>query len=110
MKRGDVVTVAMPGDYGKPRPAVIVQSDRVAMVDSLLVCPFTSEIQDAPLYRIDVLPDAANGLKRPSQLMVDKIAPAPRGKIGRLTGRVNTDTLDRLGTAIALVTGLLDEA
>lgn len=110
MKRGDVVTVAMPGDYGKPRPALIVQSDRVAAVDSLLVCPFTTDSQDAPLYRIDVLPNAANGLKRPSQLMVDKIAPAPRHKIGRVLGRVDDDTLDRLSGAIALVTGLLDEA
>ncbi len=110
MKRGDVVTVAMPGDYGKPRPGLVIQSDLVAAVDSLLVCPFTSDIQDAPLYRIDVPPDAANGLKRPSQLMVDKIAPAPRHKIGPVAGRVDAETLDRVGIAIAMVTGLLDEA
>jgi len=104
------VIVAMPGDYGKPRPAVIVQSDNIVAVDSLLVCPFTSDLIDAPFYRIDVSPDAENGLKVPSQLMVDKIAPAPRHKIGTVVGRIDAATLDRLGGAIALIAGLLDEA
>ncbi len=27
MRRGDIVIVAFSGDFGKPRPAVIVQSD-----------------------------------------------------------------------------------
>ena len=27
IKRGDIVTCALSGDYGKPRPAVVVQSD-----------------------------------------------------------------------------------
>ena len=27
MRRGDILTVAAPGDYGKPRPAVLIQSD-----------------------------------------------------------------------------------
>ena len=27
MKRGDVVIVSAPGDFGKPRPAVVIQSD-----------------------------------------------------------------------------------
>ena len=108
MKRGDVVIVAIPGHYGKPRPAVIIQSDLIAAVDSLLVCPFSSDLQDAPLYRVDVAPDAENGLKVPSQLMVDKIAPAPRNKIGQVTGRIDKESLDRLTSAVAVVTGLLD--
>ncbi|MBW4051170.1 MAG: type II toxin-antitoxin system PemK/MazF family toxin [Proteobacteria bacterium] len=39
MKRGDVVTVAASGDYGKPRPAVIVQTNALpAAHASVIVC------------------------------------------------------------------------
>lgn len=31
MKRGDIITVALSGDYGKPRPAVVVQNDKVSL-------------------------------------------------------------------------------
>jgi hypothetical protein len=27
MRRGDLVVVSLPGDYGKPRPALVVQCD-----------------------------------------------------------------------------------
>jgi len=28
MNRGDFVTLAMQGDFGKPRPALVIQSDQ----------------------------------------------------------------------------------
>ncbi len=52
MRRGDVVLVAVPGDYGKPRPAVVIQTDLANETHaSFVVCPMTSYIQDAPLFR-----------------------------------------------------------
>ena len=108
MKRGDVVTVALRGDYGKPRPAVIVQSDLVAGTDSLILCPFTSDLQPAPLFRIDVEPTKANGLRLRSQLMIDKIAGTPRQKVGSAIGKLEADTMERLTEALALAIGLAD--
>ncbi|TMJ14740.1 MAG: type II toxin-antitoxin system PemK/MazF family toxin, partial [Alphaproteobacteria bacterium] len=35
MNRGDLVTVALPGAYGKPRPAVVVQADRFNQLGSI---------------------------------------------------------------------------
>ena len=64
MKRGDVVTVAAAGDYGKPRPAVIVQTDAFpASHASVVVCQMTSECSDAPDFRVTVDPTATNGLR-----------------------------------------------
>jgi len=71
VKRGDIVTVALSGDYGKPRPAVVIQSDWVDGTDSVLVCLFTSTLRDAPIFRLTVEPLPANGLKTVSQVMVD---------------------------------------
>lgn len=36
MKRGDVVTVVLPGAFGKPRPALVIQSDLFADHPSVL--------------------------------------------------------------------------
>ena len=84
MKRGDIVVVSAPGDYGKPRPAVVVQSDWLDGADSVLVALMTSALVDAPLYRLLIEPDAGNGLTAPSQVMVDEIVALPRAKCGRV--------------------------
>ena len=99
LKRGDVVRVA----EGKPRPAVIIQSDRLVTPDRVLICPLTSELIDAPLYRLTVAPDEANQLIAPSQLMVDQIGPARRARIDGVIGHLSDSDLMRLATAMALV-------
>jgi len=72
MKRGDLVTVALPGDYGKPRPAVVIQSDLFDAHPSVTILPVTSELREAPLFCVQVEPTWDNGLRRLSQVMVDK--------------------------------------
>src|SRR3546814_11387841 len=71
VKRGDIVAVSLQGDYGKPRPALIVQPNLLAELESLVICPITSAVRDAA-FRITVEPDHANGLRVLSQVMVDK--------------------------------------
>ncbi|NYT45855.1 type II toxin-antitoxin system PemK/MazF family toxin [Alcaligenaceae bacterium] len=83
--RGDLVTVSLQGDYGKPRPALIIQSSLLAELESVIVCPITSELRNA-LFRITIEPDLSNGLQALSQVMADKIAATiPRAKIGAAT-------------------------
>ena len=72
MKRGDIVAVSLQGDYGKPRPALIVQSNLLTELESVVLCPITSDVRDAA-FRITVDPDNANGLRVLSQVMVDKV-------------------------------------
>ena len=110
MRRGTVVTVALPGDYGKPRPAVVIQSKRLAATDSLLVCPLTSAQRDAPLYRLAVAPDAENGLRRASDVMVDKITAVRRARIGTPIGFLGTAHLLALDRMLALAVGIADRA
>jgi mRNA interferase MazF len=90
MKRGDVVLVSLPGEYGKTRPAVVVQNDEVAdILRSCTLLLMTSELVDGSLYRLTLVPTAENGLDRTTQIQVDKIVSPPktklRGPIGRLT-------------------------
>ncbi len=47
IRRGDLVRVSLRGDYGKPRPALVIQSDLFAELDSIVICPITSSIRDA---------------------------------------------------------------
>jgi mRNA interferase MazF len=107
MRRGDLVPVALPGDFGKPRPALIVQSDLFNETHpSLTVLPLTSEIRSAPQFRIVIEPSMTNGLRRISQIMVDKPMTFRRNKIGASFGRLDDETMLRVGRALAVWLGI----
>ena len=108
MKRGDIVTVAVAGDYGKPRPAVIIQSDWLDDTDSVLVCLLTTTPRDTPLYRLPVIPTPSSGLREPSQIMVDKIMAVRRDRCGSAIGRLGEAEIVSLGRMLALVVGIAD--
>lgn len=100
------MTVAVQGDFGKPRPAVVIQSDALAGTDSVLVCLLTSTLRDAPLFRLTVEPDAGNGLRVPSQVMVDKIMAVRRDRCGAAFGQLSDVALLSLNRLLALAVGL----
>ena len=107
MKRGDLVVVALPGDYGKPRPALFVQADLFNETHaSVTVVPVTSTIVDAPLFRFTVEPSPGNGLRSLSQLMVDKVTTVPRGRITQTIGRLEDDLVLPVSRALALWVGI----
>ena len=109
MRRGDVVVVAAPGDYGKPRPAVIVQTDAFPRAHaSVVVCQLTSEIVLAPEFRVTIDPSKTNGLLVRSQVMADKPVTVRRARIGQTIGRLDADDIGRLNVALAFVMGLAD--
>lgn len=85
------------GDYGKPRLAVIIQENLFNDTHaSILVCLLTTDIQDAPLFMLDIDPSDNNGLKRRSQIMVDKIVAMRRELISSTIGKIDDNTLTRI--------------
>jgi len=107
MRRGDLITVAMQGDYGKPRPALVLQSDYFDTHPSITVLPVTSELRDTPLFRITVEPSEANGLQKTSQVMVDKTMTIPRSKAGAAFGTLDKDTLVEIERSLAVFLGIV---
>jgi mRNA interferase MazF len=107
VKRGDIVLVAVQGDYGKPRPAVVIQSDLFNDTHaSILVCLISSDLQDAPLFRLDVSPNAQNGLRVPSQIMADKVVAVKREKLTQHIGSLDEKTMLQLNRSLALFIGI----
>lgn len=96
MRRGDIITVAGGVYAKKPRPALIVQDDRLDATDSLTVCPFTRTAVDAPLLRVPITADDQNGRDQDSFLMVDKITTVRRSYAGAVVGRLEATTLGRV--------------
>ena len=105
LRRGDVVTVALQGSYGKPRPALVIQSDFFDEHPSVTVLPITGELRRTPLFRIMVAPAEENGLRKPSQVMVDKAHTIPRSKIGKVVGRLTADQMLAVNRALAVFLG-----
>ena len=109
MKRGDVVTVAASGDYGKPRPAVIVQTNALPAAHAfVIVCQMTSDVVDAPDFRVTIEPTEKNGLRTRSQIMADKPVTIRRERVGRRIGSLDERDIARLNVALAFVVGLAD--
>lgn len=108
MSRGELVIVAAPGDYGKPRPAVIVQSNAIPESHaSIVICPMTSELAEAD-FRITIEPGPETGLRVRSQVMADKPVTVRRERVGQRIGRLGAADIARLNVALAFVLGLAD--
>ena len=100
------MTVVTSGDYGKPRPALIVQANAYADHPSVTILPLTSELQDAPALRIMVEPSETTGLRLRSQIMVDKATTIPRAKAGSRIGQLDQATLAEVSRALTAFLGI----
>jgi mRNA interferase MazF len=104
MRRGDIVTVSLPGDYGKPRPALVIQSDLFDEHPSVTVLPITSHLVEVPLLRIGIGPEC--GLERASQIQIDKAQTPRRERIGSVIGHADEATLRGVNRALAVFLSL----
>ena len=107
MNRGDIVTIALPGDFGKPRPALVIQSDFFDATATVTVLMMSSTLIAEGHARIAVPPTAENGLRLPTQIMIDKAMTVRRDKVGPVIGRVDTDAMTTVNRSIALFFGLV---
>ena len=105
MRRGDLVPVAIPGDFGKPRPALVIQSDRFDDTATVTVLLVSGTLVDAPLIRLDVEPSPENGLRKRTQVMVDKAMTVKRDKLGEPFGRLDEGTMVAVTRSLALFLG-----
>ena len=106
MNRGSLVTIALPGDFGKPRPALVMQSDAFAGHSSIMVLPLSFEFVDAPLMRFTVLPEPSNGLRRPSQVMVDRAMTVRRERVGSVIGRLDGQAVLQIERLLGVFLGI----
>lgn len=106
MKRGDIITIALSGDYGKPRPALVIQSDLFSETGSVTILPLTSHLIDAPIIRILVEPTEDNGLSKESHIMVDKLYTTPREKVRNILGHLDAKIMLEVERSLAVFVGI----
>jgi mRNA interferase MazF len=106
VKRGDLVTIAVGGEYGKPRPALVVQADPFAALPSVTVLRLTSDIVPEHLIRLTVQPGAENGLRIVSQVIIDKAVSVPRERIGAVFGHLDAATMLAVSRTLVAFLGL----
>lgn len=106
LRRGDLVTVALAGDLGKPRPALVIQADHFRHLPAVTLLPLTSTLEDAPLLRVRLEPDPRNGLAKASHVMIDKAITQPRRRIGDIIGRISDAAMLEVNRSLAVFLGL----
>jgi mRNA interferase MazF len=101
LARGDVVAAVVPGDFGKPRPVVIVQAAPfLESHASITVCPLTAHLTGLRLFRIMIAPDQSNGLNEPSEVMVDKVSTLRRDRIAAPMGKLAPSDMRAIDTSL----------
>ncbi len=106
MNRGDFVTIAMQGDFGKPRPALVIQADPFSEHASVTVLLVSSTLVNAPLLRVTIEPSETNGLQKPSQVMIDKAMTVKRDKLGEAFGSASDAAMLEVGRCLAVFLGI----
>jgi mRNA interferase MazF len=106
VRRGDLVSAALPSDYGKPRPVLVIQDDAFNELASVTVLPLTTDMRDFPLFRISVEPSIENGLRQRSQIMADKALTVSWSRIRQDIGRLESARMDEVDVALARFFGL----
>ena len=107
MRRGSIVTIALQGDFGKPRPALVLQSDVFNDIHATItVALISSSLVQAPIFRLDVTPNKQNGLSKESQIQIDKMMSIRKERIGAVIGEIDESILVRVNRALALWLGL----
>lgn len=104
--RGDLVTIALAGDFGKSRPALVIQANQFDAHPTVTVLLVSGTSVEAPLLRVSVVPDTSNGLQKKSQIMIDKAMTIKREKIGPAFGRVDPNTLVEVDRCLAVFLGI----
>jgi mRNA interferase MazF len=107
LKRGDVVVLAPPGEFGKARPAVVIQSDFAITDSTVMFLPFTTDLGRYPMARVLVAPTDENGLRVPCEAMIDLIKTVSAAKVARLIGRLDRKSLEAIETALMVHLGLV---
>ena len=105
--RGHLVTIALQGDFGKPRPALVVQSDFFENHPSVTVLPVTSDLRDTPLFRVLVEPSQENGLRVTSQIMIDKAMTVSTERLGEPIGLLDRNVLLEVDRCLAVFLGIV---
>lgn len=106
-KRGDVVLAASPGDYGKPRPCLVLQSELFSELTSITFCMLTTTLRsDHSLLRITIQPNAENGLRETSQISIDRIMTLPKVRVVTKIGELDQDAMLQVTRALAVFLGV----
>ena len=82
------------------------QADLFEELPSVTLCLVTSELRDAPIFRITVDPSPENGLRRVSQVQVDKTLTVARERIGAAIGRLDDATMLKVNRSLAVFIGI----
>lgn len=106
MKRGDVVIALVRGDYGKPRPVVVIQNDRFARHTSVTVALITSTLTELDDVRLTLDPSPTNGLRVTSQVQLDRLQSIPRTRLRDVIGQLTPAQMTRINRGLALFLGL----
>ena len=106
--RGSIITVVLPGSYGKPRRGLVVQANRFLGLQSVVVCLLTSFVGgDGEVIRPAIAPSETNGLRALSQIAVDKVTAVPWNRVGNRIGEAEAAIMLQVDAILSAFFGIV---
>lgn len=107
MKKGEIYILAPPSPFNKPRPAVVLQTTLLDDSDRITVALISSDpVFFAKAFRVLILPTETNGLRKPSEILIDHLQTVPLDRIGGFAGVVDEVTMRAVDAALRIFLGL----
>lgn len=106
MKRGEIWTLQDKSYASKPRPVVVVQSDKHTSFDSIILCLFTTYESGEVGTRVRIEPSSENGLQKESFVMTDKIVTVDKTLLGRRIGILSDADMAAVSEQLKVILGL----
>jgi mRNA interferase MazF len=106
MKRGDIIILAPPSPFNKPRPGLIIQAEVFAEKETVTVALISSDPAYTNGFRVPIQPSVRNGLRKPSEIMIDNLQTIRLDRIGGFAGEAEPEVMRQVDIALRLFLSL----
>ncbi|MCL1798244.1 MAG: type II toxin-antitoxin system PemK/MazF family toxin [Eggerthellaceae bacterium] len=104
--RGEIWSVLWTGLVGKPRPALVIQSEKYRLTDTDILALITTTENVHGNLRLPIEATEDNGLMKDSFICLDKLMAIPLSNLGECYGRVSDDTMREVDARLIKILGI----
>jgi len=106
INRGEIWSVLWTGLAGKPRPALVIQSERYRLTDTDILALITTSRNEQGELRLPIKADDDNGLLQDSYICLDKLMAIPLTNLGERYGRADDSIMAEIDARLIKVLGI----
>jgi mRNA interferase MazF len=106
INRGEIWSVLWTGLAGKPRPALVIQSEKYLLSQTDILALITTADGVQGELRLPIMADENNGLMSDGFICLDKLMAIPIDNLGERFGKVADETMREVDARLIKILGI----